>query len=126
MQALPDMLMIDTNKDVLSSPRRICPDHRKPLLEFSFSLRTPAYRYGLLPGLENLQYTGSFKVYNAIRYILAIDTLKRNTGGMAASSGNRDRTAASGPGMPGADGTIFYPENTLSLKVNLMELKDNP
>jgi threonine dehydratase len=117
--------MIDTNKDVLSSPKRICPDNRKTPLDFSFYLSTTVNRHGL-PKLENLQYTGSFKVYNAIRNLPTLDSLKRNAGIMAESIGNKGCTAAYGLGMPGINGTIFLPDNTLPLKVNLMELKDNP
>ena len=67
--------------------------------------------------LENLQTTGSFKVRGAMNALLALTKEQRDTGVVAASSGNHGIAFAYGLNTLQINGTIFVPANTSSVKV---------
>lgn len=67
--------------------------------------------------LENLQYTGSFKLRGAFNKLLAMSEDERRSGCVAASSGNHGAAVAFAMSTLGVKGIIFVPENTSSIKV---------
>ena len=68
--------------------------------------------------LENLQYTGSFKLRGAFNKLLSLSEAERQAGGVAASSGNHGAAVAYAMQKLGIDGTIFVPEHTSATKVD--------
>lgn len=67
--------------------------------------------------LENLQYTGSFKLRGAFNKLLGMDEKQRRSGCVAASSGNHGAAVAFAMSTLGVKGVIFVPEQTSSIKV---------
>ena len=66
---------------------------------------------------EDLQYTGSFKVRGAFNKLLSLDSIQRERGIVAASSGNHEAAVAYGFHRLQIPGVIFVPENASSVKV---------
>ena len=60
--------------------------------------------------LENLQYTGSFKLRGATNKVLSLTAEERAAGVVTASSGNHGAAVAYSLQKLGASGTIFVPE----------------
>ena len=71
--------------------------------------------------LENIQYTGSFKVRGAINRLMALDPDQRRAGIVTASSGNHGLAVAFGMNRLGIKGIICLPEGASTLKVQLLE-----
>jgi threonine dehydratase len=96
---------------------RIGPYIRETPLDFSpwFSEQTGAKVY---LKLENLQYTGSFKLRGAFNKLLSMSEAERAVGGVTASSGNHGAAIAYAMQKLGVSGPIFVPEQTSSAKVN--------
>ena len=96
---------------------RIAPYIRETPLDFSpyFSELTGANVY---LKLENLQYTGSFKLRGAFNKLLSLSEEDRAAGGVAASSGNHGAAIAYAMNKLGIEGTIFVPEQTSTTKVD--------
>ena len=72
--------------------------------------------------LENLQYTGSFKLRGAINKLLSLSTDQRVAGCVTASTGNHGAAMAYGLSKLGIKGIIFVPENASSTKINAIKL----
>ena len=68
--------------------------------------------------LENLQYTGSFKLRGAMNKLLSLTPAQRSKGVVAASSGNHGAAVAFGMKKLGVPGTIFVPEDASQIKVD--------
>jgi threonine dehydratase len=81
-------------------------------------------RYSALTGaevffkLENLQYTGSFKLRGATNLLLSLSGEQRARGCVAASSGNHGAAVAYAMQQLGVDGVVFVPEQTSTAKVD--------
>jgi len=71
--------------------------------------------------LENLQYTGSFKLRGAFNKLLTLSEEDRARGGVAASSGNHGAAIAYAMNELGVSGPIFVPEETSSAKVDAIK-----
>ena len=71
--------------------------------------------------LENLQYTGSFKLRGAFNKLLSLSEEDREAGGVAASSGNHGAAIAHAMNKLGVAGTIFVPEQTSPTKVEAIK-----
>ena len=71
--------------------------------------------------LENLQYTGSFKLRGAFNKLLSLPPEQRKTGCVAASSGNHGAAIAYAMKKLGVTGVIFVPEQTSSAKVDAIK-----
>ena len=71
--------------------------------------------------LENLQYTGSFKLRGAFNKLLTLSEEDRARGGVAASSGNHGAAIAYAMNELGVSGPIFVPEQTSSTKVDAIK-----
>jgi len=67
--------------------------------------------------LENLQFTGSFKLRGAFNKLLSMTPEQTEAGCVAASSGNHGAAIARAMQKLGISGTIFVPEETSSTKV---------
>lgn len=99
---------------------RIGPYIRETPLDYSafFSEQTGADVY---LKLENLQYTGSFKLRGAFNKLLSLSEEERAAGGVAASSGNHGAAIAYAMNKLGVKGPIFVPEQTSSTKVDAIK-----
>jgi len=84
-------------------------------------------RYSRLVGaevylkLENLQYTGSFKLRGAANRLMTLTPEQRAMGCVAASSGNHGAAVAFAMQKLGVDGVIFVPEQTSPAKVDAIK-----
>ena len=68
--------------------------------------------------LENLQFTGSFKLRGAFNKLLSLTPEQTEAGCVAASSGNHGAAIAQAMQKLGVSGIIFVPEKTSSTKVD--------
>ena len=68
--------------------------------------------------LENLQYTGSFKLRGAANRLMTLTPGQREAGCVAASSGNHGAAVAYAMRKLGIEGVIFVPEQTSRAKVD--------
>jgi len=71
--------------------------------------------------LENLQYTGSFKLRGAANRLMTLTPEQRATGCVAASSGNHGAAVAYAMQKLGVDGVIFVPERTSPAKIDAIK-----
>lgn len=74
--------------------------------------------------LENLQYTGSFKLRGAANRLMTLAPEQRATGCVAASSGNHGAAVAYAMQKLGVDGVIFVPEQTSPAKTDAIKSFD--
>ncbi len=83
-----------------------------------------SYRFSAATGaevffkLENLQYTGSFKLRGAANRLATLTTEEKRAGCVTASSGNHGAAVAYAMAKLGITGVIFVPEQTSSAKVD--------
>ncbi len=70
--------------------------------------------------LENLQYTGSFKLRGAMNKLLILAPEQCLRGVVAASSGNHGAAVAYGCRALGVQGTVFVPEHASPTKLEAM------
>ena len=68
--------------------------------------------------LENLQYTGSFKLRGAANRLMTLQDEQKRAGCVAASSGNHGAAVAYAMRKLGIKGVIFVPEQTSTAKVD--------
>lgn len=68
--------------------------------------------------LENLQYTGSFKLRGAANRLMTLGSAQKRAGCVAASSGNHAAAIAYAMRKLDIDGVIFVPEHTSPAKVD--------
>ncbi len=101
---------------ILQAEQRIRPSIRETPLEYSNQL-SKTINSQIFLKLENLQYTGSFKVRGALNALLSLPKKHRTRGVVAASSGNHGIAVAFGLHTLKIKGIIFVPEDTSSAKV---------
>ena len=106
-------------QEVLQAEHRIRPYIRETPLEYSFPL-SKLTGGGVCLKLENLQFTGSFKVRGAMNALLSLTPEQRARGVVTASSGNHGIAVAFGLHTFKMHGTIFVPEDTSSAKIATM------
>ncbi len=106
--------------NVVLAANRIAPHIRETPLDFSpyFSALTGA---NVFLKLENLQYTGSFKLRGAFNKLLSMTTEQRATGCVAASSGNHGAAVAFALAKLDTKGVIFVPVGTSTTKVDAIK-----
>ena len=68
--------------------------------------------------LENLQWTGSFKLRGAINKISQLDSNERKKGVVAYSSGNHAQAVAYATKLNGISAKIIMPKNAPKIKIN--------
>ncbi|HZU69755.1 MAG TPA: threonine/serine dehydratase [Ktedonobacteraceae bacterium] len=107
---------MDIVQEVLRAEHRIRLSIRETPLEHSFSLSKQTGSQVYLK-LENLQYTGSFKVRGAMNALLSLAPQQKEKGVVAASSGNHGIAVAFGLHTLKMHGTIFVPEDASPIKV---------
>ncbi len=108
----------NVKEEVLEAEKRIRKFIRKTPLEYSPKLSKKGKCLVYLK-LENLQYTGSFKVRGALNKLLS---LPKGTEVTTASSGNHGLAIAYALSKVGGEGTIYLPKNTAQIKIE--KLKD--
>jgi threonine dehydratase len=103
--------------NIVLAANRISAHIRETPLDHSpyFSERTGANVY---LKLENLQYTGSFKLRGAFNRLLTLSPDARAAGCVTASSGNHGAAVAWAMQALGVTGVIFVPEQTSPTKVD--------
>jgi len=106
--------------DIVLAANRIGPNIRETALDHSpyFSQLTGANVY---MKLENLQYTGSFKLRGAFNKLLSLTPEQRRVGCVTASSGNHGAAIAFAMKKLGVTGVIFVPEQTSPTKVDAIK-----
>ena len=111
---------MNITQEVIAAEVRIRPHIRETILDYSpyYSNLTGAKVYFKL---ENLQYTGSFKVRGAMNKVLSLTQAERDRGVVTASTGNHGAATAFSLGKFDAAGIVFVPQNASSGKVQSIE-----
>ncbi len=106
--------------NVVLAANRIAPHIRETPLDRSpfFSDLTGA---NVFLKLENLQFTGSFKLRGAFNKLLSLAPEQRAAGCVAASSGNHGAAVAFAMSKLDTKGVIFIPEGTSTTKVEAIK-----
>lgn len=112
--------MIDIHSEVEEAEYRIRKYIRKTPLELSSTLGDLSSSSVFLK-LENLQYTGSFKLRGAINKLLSLSDDEKRKGVVTASTGNHALAVAFGLRKLGIPGTIFLPDNVSKTKRQKLE-----
>lgn len=110
-------IQLDFCAEVLHAEQRIRAHIRETPLDYSPLLSQLGDCHVFLK-LENLQYTGSFKVRGAMNKLLSLTAEHQCQGVVAASSGNHGVVIAFGLQRLDIPGIIFVPEDASSAKVN--------
>ena len=109
MGTYPELKDLPTN--VLSAAERIRGHVRCTPFEYSRSLSELTEAKVWLK-LENQQYTGSFKVRGAMNKLLSLNSIEREQGVVAASTGNHGAAVAYGCQKLNIPGLVYVPEDT--------------
>ena len=106
--------------EVISAEKVIRSYIRETYLEYSpfYSRMTGANVYFKL---ENLQYTGSFKLRGAMNKLLSLTDEEKGRGVVTASTGNHGAAFAYGLSKVEGSGVVFVPENASRTKVEAIE-----
>jgi len=110
---------LNVKSEVLRAEHRIRQHIRETPLEYSCHLSELAGCHVFLK-LENLQFTGSFKMRGAINKLLTLSAEERVKGVVTASTGNHGLAVARGLKRLGIQGTLYLPENTSPQKIELL------
>lgn len=110
-------IALDIHGEVLQAEQQIRPHIRETPLDYS-PLLSQLGNCQVFLKLENLQYTGSFKVRGAMNKLLSLTAEQKRQGVVAASSGNHGAAVAFGLKKLDIPGIIFVPEDASSAKVN--------
>ena len=117
MGTYPELKDLPTN--VLSAAERIRGHVRCTPFEYSRSLSELTEAKVWLK-LENQQYTGSFKVRGAMNKLLSLNSIEREKGVVAASTGNHGAAVAYGCQKLNIPGLVYVPEDTSDAKLENM------
>ena len=111
---------MDVPKEVIAAEERIRPHIRETILDYSpfYSKFTGAKVYFKL---ENLQYTGSFKLRGAMNKVLSLTPTERRRGLVTASTGNHGAATAFSLGKFKTAGIVFVPEGAAADKVQTIQ-----
>lgn len=113
--------IIDVKKEVLEAEKRIRIHIRETPLEFSpYLSRLGNCRVYLK--LENIQYSGSFKLRGAMNKFLSLSPEVRQKGVVTASSGNHGTACSYVLQKFGGRGMIYLPDYTSQAKIEAMRL----
>jgi threonine dehydratase len=106
--------------EITTAEKRIRPHIRETILDYSpyYSKLAGANVYFKL---ENLQYTGSFKVRGAMNKVLSLTPAERARGVVTASTGNHGAATAFSLGKFDASGIVFVPQDASAGKVQAIE-----
>jgi len=111
---------MNITKEVIAAEKRIRSHIRETILDYSpyYSKLAGANVYFKL---ENLQYTGSFKVRGAMNKVLSLTPAERDRGVVTASTGNHGAATAFSLGKFNAAGIVFVPQDAAAGKVQAIE-----
>ena len=111
---------MNITKEVIAAEQRIRPHIRETILDYSpyYSQLAGANVYFKL---ENLQYTGSFKVRGAMNKVLSLTRAERERGVVTASTGNHGAATAFSLGKFDASGIVYVPQDASAGKVQAIE-----
>lgn len=112
--------MAGLKEAILSAAQRIHPYVRRTPLDESLVLSEMGSDRVFLK-LENLQYTGSFKLRGATNKLLSLAPEMLAQGVVAASSGNHGAAVAYALRRLGARGIIFVPKHAATTKVEAIQ-----
>lgn len=113
--------IMDVKKEVLEAEKRIRNHIRETPLEFSpYLSRLGNCRVYLK--LENIQYSGSFKLRGAMNKFLSLSPEVRQKGVVTASSGNHGTACSYVLQKFGGRGMIYLPDYTSQAKIEAMRL----
>lgn len=112
--------MLDIKAEVLAAQQRIRSYIRMTPLKYS-SVFSQITGCNAFLKLENLQFTGSFKVRGAMNKLLTLTPSQQAKGVVTASSGNHGAATAFGLHKLNLSGIIFVPENASQTKVKKIE-----
>ena len=101
--------------EILRAEQRIRPHVRQTPLDPS-PILSESGAANVFVKLENLQYTGSFKLRGATNKVLSLTAEERAAGVVTASSGNHGAAVSYSLQKLGASGTIFVPETVSPAK----------
>ncbi|CAB1083355.1 pyridoxal-phosphate dependent enzyme family protein [Olavius algarvensis Delta 1 endosymbiont] len=111
---------MNLTKEVLAAEQRIRPHIRETILDYS-PYYSELFGANVYFKLENLQYTGSFKVRGAMNKVLSLTPAERDRGVVTASTGNHGAATAFSLGKFNAKGIVFVPEDAATGKVQAIE-----
>jgi threonine dehydratase len=111
---------MDIAQETIAAEKRIRPHIRETILEYSpyYSALGGAEIYFKL---ENLQFTGSFKVRGAMNKLLSLTAAERKRGVVTASTGNHGAATAFCLAKLAAHGIVFVPQSASAVKVKAIE-----
>jgi len=112
--------MAGLKEAILDAAQRIRPYVRRTPLDESLALSEMGGDRVFLK-LENLQYTGSFKLRGATNKLLSLAPEMLAHGVVAASSGNHGAAVAYALRRLGAKGIVFVPEHAATTKVEAIQ-----
>ena len=107
---------MDVFEETINAEERIINYLRKTPLEFSRRL-SELTETSVFLKLENIQYTGSFKVRGALSKVSSLSTTEREKGLVVASTGNMGVGFALAMKLLGGKGTIYVPHKVDSSKI---------
>jgi threonine dehydratase len=110
---------LDVYGEVVLAERRIRPYIRETPLDYSLHLSDTTAAEVFLK-LENLQYTGSFKLRGAMNKLLSLTPQQQARGVVTASSGNHGAGVAFGLHTLQISGLVFVPEDASTSKVAMI------
>lgn len=112
--------MIKVEQEVLSAENRIRSHIRETPLEYSFPLSN-LLGMNVYLKLENLQFTGSFKVRGALNKIMSLTKDDRSRGVITASTGNHGMGVAYALKALGEKGIVCLPEIASKQKIEMLK-----
>ena len=112
--------MIKVEQEVLSAENRIRSHIRETPLEYSFPLSN-LLAMNVYLKLENLQFTGSFKVRGALNKIMSLTKDERSRGVITASTGNHGMGVAYALKALGEKGIVCLPEIASKQKIEMLK-----
>lgn len=111
---------MDLYNEVTQAEERIRSYIRETPLEPSLSLSQLGQSQVFLK-LENIQYTGSFKLRGALNKLLTLSPEEREKGVVTASTGNHGAATAYALKLLGVEGIVFVPETASPVKLAMIQ-----
>ena len=115
-----EIMSFDIYQETLKANNRIRSMIRETTLDHSHSL-TKMGDSQVYMKLENLQYTGSFKLRGAMNKILSLGQEDMNRGVVAASSGNHGAAVAYTLNKLNIPGRVYVPEDASPTKIETIQ-----
>ena len=113
-------MSFDIYQETLKADNRIRGMIRETTLDYSRTLTKMADSQVYIK-LENLQYTGSFKLRGAMNRILSLGQEEMNKGVVAASSGNHGSAVAYTLNKLNIPGRVYVPEDASPTKIETIQ-----